>query len=155
MYRNIVESFFSKSYILFSYLSQLVLFPKLTEANIDDYTSMQDANKSNTYSLSLKPYANASTYLLDSEPDHLFLNVANKEFILCKLVRELNFSYEAVNSWYLRPVSQAEREHGIGTIEEDNCPENFIINLHHIREIKDFISNITIPEISNNITNFH
>ncbi|MFV9873667.1 MAG: hypothetical protein AB8U32_00230 [Rickettsia conorii subsp. raoultii] len=83
---------------LIGYFCRLILLPNLIPANSNENSYDQSLDRNKVYSVHLKPFSNTSTYFLDEHPDHTFVHIADKKYILCGLVRELKFAFEDINS---------------------------------------------------------
>lgn len=137
---------------LIGYFCRLVLLPNLISADSSENSYDQSLDRNKVYSVHLKPFSNSSTYFLDEHPEHTFVHIADKKYILCGLVRELKFAFEDINSWFLMPEAQIDTVNWETETTTNHCLNNFIINLFHIREVKDFIANITIANLANVFT---
>ncbi len=137
---------------LIGYFCRLILLPNLIPADSSENSYDQSLDRNKVYSVHLKPFSNTSTYFLDEHPDHTFVHIADKKYILYGLVRELKFAFEDINSCFLMPETQIDTVNWETETTTNYCLSNFIINLFHIREVKDFIANITISNLANAFT---
>ncbi|AFB22503.1 hypothetical protein [Rickettsia rickettsii] len=83
---------------LIGYFCRLILLPNLISADSSENSYDQSLDRNKVYSVDLKPFSNTSTYFLDEHPDHTFVHIADKKYILYGLVRELKFAFEDINS---------------------------------------------------------